>query len=172
MTLRTFLIAAFSLSLFSACEPDEAFLPESEVATETDASEATGMYLELLNAVNELRAQGCRCGNQDMPPVAPVQWNTKIAAAAREHSDDMQRNQYFDHTGTDGSEAGDRLTRNGYPWQTYGENLALGYPSANAVFQGWKDSAGHCKNMMKASFREMGAARAGDYWTQVFARSF
>lgn len=172
MSLRVVLIVSLSFFFFSSCEPDEPFTLDPDVTTTTDASEATGMYLELLNAVNELRAAGCRCGNQNMPPVDPVDWNTQIAAAALEHSEDMERNQHFDHTGTDGSEAGDRLTRNGYQWQTYGENIALGYPSANTVFQGWKDSAGHCKNMMNANFKEMGAARVGDYWTQDFARSF
>ena len=41
---------------------------------------------------------------------------------------------------------------------------------------GWLASSGHCANIMRASFSELGAASAsnqgstyGTYWTQVFA---
>jgi len=40
------------------------------------------------------------------------------------------------------------------------------------VFQGWKDSPSHCKNMMSQEFREMGFAKVGDYWVQDLGKSF
>ena len=72
------------------------------------------------------------------------------------------------HQGSDGSDAGDRITQAGYTWQTYGENIAEGYTSEEAVIKGWLESEGHCQNIMNGAFTEMGVATSGSYWTQVF----
>jgi len=49
-----------------------------------------------------------------------------------------------------------------------GENIAFGQTTEAQVFNDWIASESHCKNIMTASFKEMGAARADNYWTQVF----
>jgi uncharacterized protein YkwD len=36
------------------------------------------------------------------------------------------------------------------------------------VIAGWLNSEDHCKNIMSSLFKEMGVARAGDYWSQEF----
>lgn len=105
-----------------------------------------------------------------MPPVKPVAWNSILEQAALVHSQDMTKNSYFDHTGSDGSSAGDRITRLGYIWQAWGENIAMGYTSERAVMDGWLASEGHCKNIMNATFTEMGVARDGKYWSQEFGK--
>jgi uncharacterized protein YkwD len=81
----------------------------------------------------------------------------------------MNSHNNLDHTGSDGSSAGDRLTTGGYYWTTYAENIAVGYTSEQAVIDGWLKSDGHCKNIMNANVSEMGVATSGAYWTQVFA---
>jgi uncharacterized protein YkwD len=81
----------------------------------------------------------------------------------------MNKNNYFSHTGLDGSSPGDRITRVGYNWRAYGENIAKGYTSEQAVMNGWLQSEGHCKNIMSSNVKEMGVGRDGNYWTQVFA---
>lgn len=124
---------------------------------------------ELLNLVNEVRQSGCNCGGDYFPPVNPVVWNDTLEHAAQIHSDDMYDEDYFSHTGSDGSSAGDRISDAGYDWSTYGENIAAGYTSEQAVIQGWLDSDGHCRNIMNGNFTEMGIATKGPYWTQVFA---
>jgi uncharacterized protein YkwD len=53
-------------------------------------------------------------------------------------------------------------------WKTYGENIANGYGTEQAVMTAWLASEGHCKNIMSSSFKEIGAGREGNYWTQVF----
>ena len=168
-------LCCFGLLLFTACEP-ETFLPNDSVLVddrETSTEVApTESYANLLDLVNQLRASGCRCGGQVMPPVGAVSWSGRLAEASKAHSQDMQDNDFFNHTGSDGSNPGTRITRTGYRWRTYGENIAVGYSSAAAVFQGWKDSPGHCKNMMNEDFTEMGAARVGTFWTQDFATAF
>ncbi|PHI18392.1 SCP-like extracellular protein [Lewinellaceae bacterium SD302] len=175
--MRYWKISLFALlALFTfSCEEDFTFEPsednESGTVVEPDP-EPTGAisaeYQLLLDLTNDLRAAGCDCGGQYMPPVTAVSWSTTIATAALAHSRDMDQNNHFDHTGTDGSSPGDRLTEAGYNWRTYGENIALRYTTASAVFNGWKNSPGHCRNMMNAGFKEMGAAQVGDYYTQDF----
>ena len=123
----------------------------------------------LLQLVNNVRQTGCICGTTVMAPVAPITWNDQLATAAFNHSNEMNSNNYFNHTGLSGSTAGDRIAAAGYAWKAYGENIAKGYSNEQTVMDGWLKSEGHCKNIMGALFREMGVARVGTYWTQEFA---
>jgi len=122
----------------------------------------------LLKLVNDKRTSGCTCGETVMPPVAVVTWNNQLAAAALEHSKDMNTNNYFEHVSLNGKRPGDRIVAAGYKWLAYGENIALGHTTEQAVFDAWINSEGHCKNIMGSFFKEMGAARDGKYWTQDF----
>jgi uncharacterized protein YkwD len=72
----------------------------------------------------------------------------------------------------------DRLQACGYPATTagWGENIAYGYSTANAVMQAWLNSTGHRANIQNASFRAIGVAAAASstgtlYWTQEFGTS-
>lgn len=130
----------------------------------------------VLALVNEARRSARRCGADSYPAAAPVTWSDPLAAAALAHSRDMARTQQFDHRGSDGSDVGQRVQRQGYAWQAVGENIAAGPGSAQQVVAGWIASPGHCANLMSAEFTQMGAAFviAPDaplaiYWTQVFA---
>jgi uncharacterized protein YkwD len=54
-----------------------------------------------------------------------------------------------------------------------GENIAYGYRSPQAVFDGWLDSAGHRRNIENPSYKVIGVGAAlssegTPYWTQVF----
>jgi hypothetical protein len=69
----------------------------------------------------------------------------------------------------------DRLLACGYPSTTsgWGENIAYGYGSAEAVMQAWLSSPGHRANIENASFRSIGAGAAVSstnriYWAQAF----
>ncbi len=73
---------------------------------------------------------------------------------------------------------GDRLLACGYPATSagWGENIAYGYTTADAVMQGWLNSAGHRANIEGASFRAIGVGAAASstgrlYWTQEFGTS-
>jgi uncharacterized protein YkwD len=111
--------------------------------------------------------------NRGLPPLRASDALTRAAAA---HSLDMATHNFFDHTGSDGSDPGDRITRTGYVWRTYGENIAAGYPSAQEVVAGWMGSSGHRANILNPNFAEIGVGYVyrqgtmyGSYWTQVFA---
>ncbi len=129
---------------------------------------------EMLTLINNARAVGRNCGNTAYPAVAAISWNCLLENAAQTHSQSMADNNYFDHTGNDGSSPGDRITAAGYSWRAYGENIAAGQPDAESVMQDWLESAGHCANIMRSGFEEVGVGVAqggsyGIYWTQDFA---
>jgi len=129
---------------------------------------------EFLAAVNQARSVKRTCGNTPYGPSPPVSWSDKLAAAANLHSGDMVRKNFISHTGSAGSSAGQRISRQGYPWRTYGENIAVGHPTVSSVIQGWLVSKGHCRNLMNPAFTEIGAGYvigpaggnpAARYWT-------
>jgi uncharacterized protein YkwD len=115
---------------------------------------------EFLVAVNDARSANRMCGNTPYGPSLPVSWSDSLALAAYLHSEDMALNDFFSHTGSDGSSAGERISRQGYPWRTYGENIAVGYPTVSSVIEGWLASDGHCRNLMAPAFAEIGAGYA------------
>jgi len=127
----------------------------------------------LLQLVNNYRTSGCNCTDSEyFAPTTPVRWSDTLSWAADDHSLDMYTNNFFSHTGSDSSNAGVRIKRRDYNWRTCGENIAKGYPTEEAVVQGWIKSPGHCKNIMNPNFKEMGVARRGSYWTQVFGTRY
>ena len=100
----------------------------------------------------------------------PVRLNPYLNAAALAHSEDMKNNDFFSHTGSDGSSFGQRAQRAGYEGSPRGENIAWGYSSPSDVMQGWMTSPGHRNNILGNGHNEMGIAKVGRYWTQVFGR--
>lgn len=103
--------------------------------------------------------------------------DSRLHDAAVGHSLDMATNNFVDHAGSDGSNAGQRAASAGYNWNTWGENIAAGYLTAESVFAGWLGSTGHRDNMRNGAFTEIGIAyiEAGPgtdfdtYWTMVLA---
>ncbi|WP_342077651.1 CAP domain-containing protein [Yoonia sp. SS1-5] len=104
---------------------------------------------------------------------APVTFDARLGNAAQNHANDMLAQNYFSHTGLNGSSPGDRITAAGYRWRTYGENIAQGYQSEAAVLQGWVNSPGHQRNNVNPNFEDFGLARAGSgsstRWVLVLA---
>lgn len=130
----------------------------------------------VLERLNEIRANGGRCGGSDFPPSPPLTRSPALDEAARMHAEDMAQNSFLAHTGSDGSNPGDRVSRAGYEWRVVAENVATGQTSADDIAATWLDSAGHCANLMDAKYSETGIAYAlnpGDgrdiYWVQVYA---
>jgi hypothetical protein len=69
----------------------------------------------------------------------------------------------------------DRLERAGYTgWTAIAENIAAGYPTPEAVVQGWMSSPGHRANLLSPRYTEIGIGlvkssdRFGTFWTQNF----
>jgi uncharacterized protein YkwD len=85
-----------------------------------------------------------------------VTYNARLDAAAQSHSDDMLANNYFSHTGLNGSTAADRARAAGYDFRALGENIASGYQSESGVMRGWTRSPGHHANNINPAFKEFG----------------
>lgn len=170
MKTTTILIPLLAATLFSACRKEVIETTPSPVENPTQKNLPTTVdRTQLLQLVNDVRQRGCQCGDTYYYPTTKVSWNSQLEVAAYNHSSDMSKNNYFSHTGLDGSDPGARLTQAGYYWMAYGENIAQGYTSESTVVDAWLKSPGHCRNIMDKNFKEMGVARVGTYWTQELA---
>lgn len=151
--------------------------PSPSPATGTRATcNLAGFASELLSRVNARRTAGAHCGSAGtFAPTVVLAWNDPLTQASLVHSDDMVAGNFFSHTGSDGSNAGQRATAAGYVWRAWGENIAAGQPSVASVVDAWMASPGHCANIMNATFRDIGVAcvsgGAGNtyrtYWTMT-----
>jgi uncharacterized protein YkwD len=137
------------------------------------SEEAAGQ--RVLELINQARAEARTCGDKPFKAAPPVRWNATLAVASRAHAEDMARNNYFSHTGRDGSNPAQRVARAGYKYRTTGENIAGGQMRPEEAVAGWIKSPPHCANLMNAAFTEMGVAFAVDgksdmgvYWAQAF----
>lgn len=45
----------------------------------------------------------------------------------------------------------------------------MGQQNEEEVMKSWLKSPGHCANIMNPDVTEVGVARSGTYWTQLFA---
>ncbi len=71
---------------------------------------------------------------------------------------------------------GERLAACGYSGGAWGENIAYGYPSAEAVVAAWLASPGHRANIENPSYTAIGVGAASStggavYWAQEFGVS-
>ncbi|MCT9011149.1 CAP domain-containing protein [Streptomyces rhizosphaerihabitans] len=145
----------------TAVPPSTTAAPKPPTITAPAAGTATPAVARVVALVNSERAKvGC----------SPVALNAKLSQAAQAHSADMASHNTMSHTGSDGSDPGQRITRAGYLWSTYGENVAYGYSTPEQVMAGWMASAGHKRNILDCGFKEIGVgvAQPGNYWTQDF----
>ncbi len=108
----------------------------------------------------------------------PLQWDGRLAEVARLHSEEMAREGFFGHEGTDGSQPSNRVTRAGIQWRSTGENIAKcrDVAEAEAIFMDEpKFRQNHRGNILNTSYTHIGIgiARGPDgtlYITQEFAQ--
>ena len=132
------------------------------------APTSLAIELEVLTLTNQERAE---------LGLHALSWNGDLFTAARGHSEDMAAQDYFSHTSIDGRSPADRIDATGYDWQTWGENIAAGYSTPEAVMNGWMNSDGHRANILQEAFCDLGVGYGFDssssyrhYWTQNFGR--
>ncbi len=112
----------------------------------------------------------------------PLLVSDMISEACDRHNSDMGKYSFFDHysLASDyfpvGASPWNRMVASGYNYNTsWGENIAAGYSTAAAVFEGWRNSSGHNANMLGASYKVLGVSMVdvsgspyGYYWTTDF----
>ncbi len=85
--------------------------------------------------------------------------NSSLRLAAWRHSEDMACNDFFNHTGSDGSTLGSRLIAVGYSYSWAAENIAASSSSnfsAQSVVSMWMNSPGHKANILSENVTEIG----------------
>lgn len=148
----------------AAPTPRPAGIPSRTAAAAPQSSPTpSDTVAQVVALVNQERAKaGCGALTED-----PL-----LEKAAQDHSDDMAARAFFDHTNPDGADPGQRITAAGYKWSTYGENIAQGQQTAEAVMESWMNSPGHRANILNCSFKDIGVGihkgSGGPWWTQDF----
>ncbi len=153
----SFGLAIVLLVNLSACGTSSPFITKPGTSTPPTTT-LNAFNQDILNQVNAARNTARTCGGKNYPAAPALAWNAKLEAAARAHNQDMLDFDFFDHTGSNGSSPGDRMKTQGYKFSTWGENIAWGQGTTKIVMDAWLNSAGHCANIMNASFSEIGVA--------------
>lgn len=111
----------------------------------------------------------------------PLALNTQLSKAAFKHSKNMALQDFFSHTGMDGSQSWDRIQAAGYDYSMAAENIAIGYETGQEVLDGWMGSESHRVNVLDPALTEIGfgyfylESDVGNinynyYWTQTFGK--
>ena len=123
-----------------------------------------------------------------------LEWDSRLAEIAREHSIDMAENDFYDHINLRGEDPTDRAKRHGYPLHKdlgggyYSEGIAenivimatgniedIGYVENNAesiaraLVDAWMGSKGHRENILKQDYDRIGVGVAYDGTTYYLA---
>ncbi|MHC2835843.1 CAP domain-containing protein [Bacillus sp. F9_6S_D1_P_5] len=99
-----------------------------------------------------------------------LQIDTELSKVARIKSEDMQKNNYFDHNSPTYGSPFDMMKKFGISYKSAGENIAQGQRTPEEVVQAWMNSAGHRANILNNGFTHIGVGyvESGNYWTQQF----
>jgi uncharacterized protein YkwD len=100
----------------------------------------------------------------------PLAIDLKLAAAARDHSADMQRLGFFDHLSpVSGKRTPDERARR-FGTTGDGENIYMGRGDGAHAHDVWFHSPGHFRNLLSDDYRRIGVGRHQDHFTQMFGR--
>jgi uncharacterized protein YkwD len=108
--------------------------------------------------------------------------NQDLCRAARYHSFDMGKQNYFEHASYDRNESTGRLEKvcgtfaRIYKFaKSYGENIAAGNATGERTYLQWYNSPGHYENMFNPKFKTIGVgyvktegSKYNHYWTTDF----
>lgn len=90
--------------------------------------------------------------------VNPVKVNEQLKQAALSKAEDMLVKQYFAHTNPQKQNVAFWVKKFNYKYAVAGENLALGFSSAENVVNAWIKSKTHYANLIDPDFDEIGVA--------------
>ncbi len=126
---------------------------------------------EVLELVNEMRSEEQDCGfDEPHSPVEPLEMDFGLQCAARIHSWDQQGRGFYDHDTPEGVTASERASLVS-TWGSAGENIHNFTGTPEGVVQGWMNSPGHCRNIMRSHYVAAGVGRYGGFYTIKFAGS-
>lgn len=97
----------------------------------------------------------------------PLQESAVLNQAAYNKAQDMLVQQYFAHLGPDGKRVSGWLKNAGYDYLMAGENLAIGFASADEVVEAWKNSPTHYANLVDPAWQDIGVGMISGPYNQV-----
>lgn len=132
----------------------------------------------LIKELNQLRAEGCMCGNVNARPVGSLIWNKQLASIAKEYAEQLKENNqtsqdaylFISHIGTDGSTLTSRLENAGYSAKNAVENIAFISGNEDMVIDYWLNNPESCQNIMDKKMTTMGAAKSGNFWVLILTQ--
>jgi uncharacterized protein YkwD len=188
VSLAVLVTVFFTVSVFTACRsapipeappeeppPKQCYvpyvpLPEAPPPKELPPFEPHAFERRVFELTNRERLM------QRLPTLI---WHEAAARVAREHSEDMHRNNFMRHTGSDGSDIRQRLERGCIKeMRIWSANIAGGYLTPETVVAAWMESPIYRQNILRREFTHMGVgfierpadsnAHFATYWTQKF----
>jgi uncharacterized protein YkwD len=136
-----FLLAKVLVVAFVIFLPAEVFVLPDVLAEE---------QRQIIALTNETRAE------KGLPALAVA---PRLNTSAQNKADDMAAKQYFAHAKNNKTVA-TWLNEAGYDYETAGENLAVGYSTAQEIVDAWKNSPSHYANLVDTDFVDLGAGLA------------
>ncbi|MCE4047810.1 CAP domain-containing protein [Bacillus sp. Au-Bac7] len=136
----------------------------SDFYTDGSAQLEEGFEFQLFDLTNASRVNN---------GLGVLTWEDNVKVTARKHSEDMAKNDYFDHTNLDGESPFDRMLSDGIKYTMAGENLAYGQYSSIFAHEGLMNSLGHRENILQEGFTYLGVGvafneKSQPYYTENF----
>ena len=172
MRLSKLILAAVGLFLVADCTIPMAGAASSSAAPSSATSRPSSFNATESRIFDLINAQRQRQG------LRPLVYNPQLDRMAKIQAENMARFQKMAHTIPEASlpTLGARARYVGYVYGRIAENVALGYPTAETVVEGWMNSSGHRRNILDRDVVETGigiarSSAGGLYYCQVFGRA-
>lgn len=113
------------------------------------------------------------CANRERAArgIAALKVDATLTRSAQAHAADMAARRFFGHETPEGRTPWDRIKaalQGATPFRSMGENIAMGFATAEAACQGWMNSEGHRRNILDPDFTLIGAGWVDGYSVQNF----
>ncbi len=143
-------------------EPEAPILPEPEAPSlpeQKPSDSISQLEREAMELVNEKRSAN---------GLAKLTLSAELSEKARIKSREMKQLNYFSHTSPTYGSPFDMMKALGIRYVSAGENIAMGYRTAQAVVNAWMNSPSHRENLLSSRYTTMGIGYEDGYWTQWF----
>jgi hypothetical protein len=87
----------------------------------------------------------------------------KLDLSAQHKADDMAANEYFSHS-FNNRNVSYWINNSGYKYEFAGENLAVGFATADEVVSAWVNSPSHYANLVDPDFKDVGVGLTSGYY--------
>jgi uncharacterized protein YkwD len=137
-------------------------VPAGAGSPPVEARDLKQLELQMWTLIN-LDRRAPSCAEETRGRARPLQWDPRLAAVARAHSQEMAGKGYFSHKSTDGSLPAMRILKAGIQWHSAGENIAESHDvsEAEAAFMNEpKFKHNHRGNILNPDYTHVGVGIA------------